>query len=85
MDKVTLDFENGTIEWNTDGQKGTEVYPELKSHRKAILAVLGYDEFDVSDIVSSVNAFANGSISMDELKGRLQEESDSSGGEDTAD
>lgn len=67
MDKVTLDFENGLIEWNSDTQKGTEHCPDLKDRKAAILAAMGYEQFDFSDVIGAVNAFITGEISEDEM------------------
>ena len=43
MDRITFDFENGTITFDTDGQKGVEIDPKLKEKRAAIMAAAGYD------------------------------------------
>jgi hypothetical protein len=74
MDKVTLDFENNTVEWDNDTQKGTEHCPDLHDRKAAILAAMGYELYDLSDVVNTVNAFANGEMTIDELQKRLQEE-----------
>jgi hypothetical protein len=74
MDKVTLDFENNIVEWNTDSQKGTEHCPDLHERRAAILAAMGYEQYDLSGVVNIVNAFANGEMSIDELQRQLDAE-----------
>ena len=40
--KVTLDFENNTVIWDTDSQRGTEFCPDLSERRPQILAAMGY-------------------------------------------
>jgi hypothetical protein len=35
---------------------------------------MGYELYDLSDVVNTVNAFANGEMTIDELQKRLQEE-----------
>jgi len=67
MDKVTLDFENGIIEWDSDAQKGTEHCPDLRERKKDILAAMGYEQWDVSNVVGAVNDFVNGLISDEEM------------------
>ena len=73
-DKVTLDFENGIIEWDTDGQKGTEHCADLAERKGAILAAMGYQMVDLSDAIGAINAYVNGEISEEELAQRLEEE-----------
>jgi hypothetical protein len=74
MDKVTLDFENNIVEWDTDHQKGTEFCPDLRQRKPLILAAMGYEESDMSEVMNIVNAFANSEMTIDELKNRLGDE-----------
>lgn len=59
-DRVILDFENNTIEWDTDHQKGTEVCLDLAERKDAILAAMGYSQIDFSDDIDAINRFING-------------------------
>jgi len=68
MDRVTLDFENNTVEWNTDHQKGTEMCPDLHERKKQIFAAMGYSEFDISAEINAMNALINGKITPEEYK-----------------
>ena len=54
MDKVTFDFENGKIIFDTDTQKGTEIDPDLKNKKAAIMAAAGYEIVDVEDFKASM-------------------------------
>jgi Holliday junction resolvasome RuvABC DNA-binding subunit len=76
MDKVTLDFENNMIEWDSDTQKGTEHCPDLHERKAAILAAMGYEQYDLTDVVNTVNAFANGEMTIDELEEQLKKQRD---------
>ena len=55
-DRVTFDFETGEIIFDTNGQKGSEIDPDLKNKRKAIMAAAGFDEIDMKDFRKEVNA-----------------------------
>jgi len=74
MDKVTLDFENNIVEWDTKSQKGTEHCPDLAIRKPLILAAMGYEEYDMSETINIVNAFANGEMTIDELESKLEKE-----------
>ena len=74
MDKVTLDFENNIVEWDTKSQKGTEYCPDLKERRTLILAAMGYSEYDFSNVINAINAFANGEATEEELTAFLENE-----------
>jgi hypothetical protein len=76
VDKVTLDFENNMVEWDTDGQKGTEHCPDLQERKAAILAAMGYEQYDFSTVVNVVNAFANGEMTIEELQEQIDAESE---------
>lgn len=66
-DKVTIDFENEIITWDTDNQKGTESCPGISKRKNDILTAMGYESVDFSPVVNSFNAFINGQITKDEL------------------
>lgn len=66
-DKVTLDFENGKIIWDTDAQTGVENCPDLAERKPQILAAMGYETVDFSSTVDAINAFVNGQIDQDEF------------------
>lgn len=68
MRKLTLDFENETVELHFDGQNGTERFPGLKKLEPQILSVLGYQEVDVRPVADAVNAYVNGEISEQEFR-----------------
>lgn len=70
-DKITLDFENNTIIWDTDNQQGTETYIGLQEKKEAVLAAIGYEEIDFTPAIDDVNEFINGGISQEELIKRL--------------
>lgn len=70
-DKITLDFENNTIIWDTDAQKGIEYCPELASKKAAILAAMGYEVFNLGPAIKIFEALANGQISIEEADRRL--------------
>lgn len=55
-DKVTFDFENGIIEFDTPVQRGIERYPDLAEKREAIMAAAGYETVDMTDFRKEVNA-----------------------------
>lgn len=76
MDKVTLNFENNVVEWNTDHQKGTEICPDLRIRKPLILAAMGYKSHDISEVKNIINAFANGQMSIEELEKQLSEQKD---------
>jgi len=74
VDKVTLDFENNIVEWDTNSQKGTENCPDLKERRTLILAAMGYSEYDMSNVINVINAFANSEATEAELLDVLERE-----------
>ena len=67
MDRVTLDFENNMVEWDTNNYRGFESCPGLAERKDAILDAMGYHMWDVSDVIGALNSFINGKISPDEL------------------
>lgn len=71
MDRLILDFENGIIEFDTDSQKGTEHYPELKEKKAEILKLLGYETVDFTPAIDAINGFINGKTTEDELNNFL--------------
>lgn len=72
-DKVTLDFETGTITWDTKNQQGTEFCPDLAERKAAILAAMGYEMVDFTPTADAINAYANGELTEDEFFKRLSE------------
>ena len=74
MDKVTLDFENNIIIWETDTQQGTEYCPELSAKKAAIMAAMGYTAIDLSKMVKAFTDYMNGQISAEELEHLLDQE-----------
>ena len=54
-DKVTFDFENNKIIFDTDAQQGVETDMNLKSKKAAIMAAAGYEVIDMQDFKSDVN------------------------------
>ena len=55
-DKVTFDFDTGEIIFDTPGQKGIEIDPDLRKKREAIMAAAGYRWTSMSDFRKEVNA-----------------------------
>jgi len=67
VDKVTLDFENELVEWNTDSQKGLESCPGLAERKDNILAAMGYSMWDMSSVIGAVNSYISSEISAGEM------------------
>ena len=68
MKKITLDFENETVELHFDGQNGVEHFPGLKELEQPILSLLGYQKVDMRPVADAVNAYVNGQISEQEFR-----------------
>lgn len=68
MRKLTLDFENETVELHFDGQNGVERFPGLKKLEQPILTLLGYREVDMRPVADAVDAYVNGQISEQEFR-----------------
>lgn len=49
-DRVTFDFVTGEIIFDTDHQTGTEIDPDLKSKKSAIMAAAGFEVVDGKEI-----------------------------------
>lgn len=73
VDRIILDFENNTITWDTENQKGTEICPGLKERKEPILAAMGYEMADFSPIKAAFEAFMNGEINLAELEEKLDQ------------
>ena len=58
-DKITLDFENNTITFDTENQKGTEYYENLYKLKDDILKILGYERIDMSSTIDFINYIIN--------------------------
>lgn len=67
MRKLTLDFENETVELHFDGQNGVERFPGLKKMEQPVLTLLGYREVDARPVADAVNAYVSGQISEQEF------------------
>lgn len=76
VNKVTLDFENNMVIWDTPTQKGSEFCPGLAERENAILAAMGYKKYDLTFVVDAVNDHVNGGISITELKEILEREAE---------
>lgn len=68
MKKITLDFENETVELHFGGQNGVERYPGLKNLEAPILSLLGYQSVDMRPVADAVNAYVNGQINEQEFR-----------------
>lgn len=68
MKKITLDFENETVELHFGGQNGVERFPGLKNLEAPILSLLGYQSVDMRPVADAVNAYVNGQISEQEFR-----------------
>lgn len=73
-DKITIDFENNLITWDTDTQQGTEYHADLKNKKAAVLQALGYKEVDITNTINAFNNFLNGKLSQDELAEIIRQE-----------
>jgi len=80
MDRITLDFEKNTIEWDTDTQKGAETCEDLKERKPLILAAMGYGEIDITNTVRTAEDFLSGKISREEMTRIFEEEAESEKG-----
>ena len=67
-DKITLDFEAGTIEWDTPTQKGCHDRSDLNDRREEILKAMGYKTIDMKPFFDQLNKAVNGEISWEELQ-----------------
>lgn len=68
MRKLTLDFENETVELHFDGQNGVERFPGLKKLERPVLTLLGYQEVDMRPVADAVDAYVSGQISEQEFR-----------------
>ena len=68
MRKLTLDFENETVELHFEGQDGVERFPGLKNLETPILSLLGYQSVDMRPVADPVNAYVNGKITEQEFR-----------------
>lgn len=68
MRKLTLDFENETVELHFDGQNGIERFPGLKKLEQPVLTLLGYQEVDMRPVADAVDAYVSGQISEQEFR-----------------
>ena len=71
-DKVTLDFENNIITWDTDTQQGTEFCPDLSKRKPEIIKAMGYKVEDIMPVVKIFEAMVNGQISNAEADRQLR-------------
>jgi len=78
MDRLILDFEQNTVEWDSDAQRGTEHFPGLQERKAAILAAMGYKTIDMSGVFGAVNDFMNGVISEEAFRNIMDWEADNS-------
>lgn len=72
-DKITLDFENNIIEFDTENQKGTEYCEDLKEMKEEVLKLLGYETVDVTPAINAINQYLNGEIEEEELRKKMDE------------
>ena len=72
-DKMTLDFENNIITFETDNQQGTEYCEGLKDMKAAVLELLGYETVDITPAINAINQFLNGEMSEAELRKKMDE------------
>ena len=73
MDRITLDFEKEIIIFDTDSQKGEEHCPGLADKKADVFAAIGYEQIDFRPIVSTIERFFNGEITVEELHDKLVE------------
>ena len=72
-DKVTIDFENELVTWETDAQKGTETCLGIAARKNQILAAMGYESVNFTPVVNAFNALGNGEIGKEEFFKRLDD------------
>lgn len=72
-DKMTLDFENNIITFDTDNQKGTEYCEGLGEMKAAVLELLGFETYDMTPAISAINQFLNGEMTEEELRKTMDE------------
>lgn len=61
--ELMLDFEDERIEFVIAGERTSKSHPGLADDESRIMALLGYEEADLSNVVGLVNAFVSGSVS----------------------
>ena len=76
MYRVTIDFEDCTVSWETDNQRTTEYYPGLGELKDAIIAALGFKVVDMGAVANAVNDYLNGRITWEEFSAALEREKD---------
>ena len=55
MDRVTFDFEKNEVIFETDGQQGTEIVPDLQDRKSAIMAAAGYEMIPSGELKDEIN------------------------------
>jgi len=68
MDKMTLDFKNEIVEFDSGIQKIKRSRPGLRERIKDIAAAIGYGVLDVSQIKPFIHSYFNNEISISELQ-----------------
>lgn len=53
--KVTFDFESGEVIFDTDGQKGVEIFADLKDRQAAIMAAAGFEMISSQELRNDMN------------------------------
>lgn len=53
--KVTFDFENGEVIFDTDGQRGVEIVADLKDRQAAIMAAAGFEMISSQELRNDIN------------------------------
>lgn len=71
--RMVLDFERGTITWDTDNQYGTEICPNLAEKEDDILDILGYAKYDMTRAFEVINQYLNGLLTEDQAYKALVE------------
>lgn len=72
MDRITFDFENNTVEIETNVQSGTLTDMELSTKKAAILEAAGLHAIDLTETVDMVNGLINGEVSTEEFNAFLE-------------
>ena len=73
MDKLTLDFENNKIIFDTSNQKGEISCPELSDRKQQILSAIGLTTVDIQPAVNAFQNYISGQISETELEAILND------------
>lgn len=67
MDRVTFDFEKNEVIFETNGQQGTEIVPDLKDRKTAIMTAAGYEMIPSGELKDEINKLFQ-DLGMNDMK-----------------